>query len=54
MSKQHFEAIARIMCAATARPIDDRVPYIRDQLAIMCGQYNPRFDHGRFIAACCK
>lgn len=52
MSKKHFEAIARILSAASHRPVDDQLPFIRDQLAIMCGQYNAAFDVGRFIAAC--
>ena len=54
MTKKHFVALAAILKAAKEHNEDAEYTrqYIRDQIAIMAAQDNPRFDVERFLSAC--
>ena len=49
MSKKHFELLARNICYIED-PVARRMAAIA--VASACHQSNPRFDWGRFVAAC--
>ena len=58
MSKKHFEALAaamrdaRVRVAAEPCGLLGAVDKVVEEVAAACAASNPRFDKGRFLAAC--
>ena len=46
MTRRHFERLAKAVAAAQLD--DDTRERVVDQMALMCGEFNERFDYGRF------
>lgn len=64
MSKRHFEKLAKILREQSEHAANncpeglyregrkDSIEWLRDAIADMCCEENPRFDRARFLAAC--